>query len=143
MTKITLDSISRADLHKLVIDLQKRVDKLESDAIDTRNEILEMRYGKTIDRLIDEFEHLEERVDELDDRVDQWIIEESVDEREFKKMLFKFAATESGINRNRAALVAFAEVMERNSDKPIEEYAEIIKKVYPQILEDIDEGVYK
>ena len=30
--KITLDSISRADLHKLVIDLQKRVDELEERA---------------------------------------------------------------------------------------------------------------
>ena len=31
MTKITMDSISRADLHKLVIELQKRVDVLEKE----------------------------------------------------------------------------------------------------------------
>ena len=31
MTKITLDSISRADLHKLVIELQKEVDELKEN----------------------------------------------------------------------------------------------------------------
>ena len=93
-------------------------------------------------KLVEAMEDFDERLDELEARLDQWITEESVEERAFKKMLFKVVAEVSGISKNKHALVAFAEVMERYSDKDIEEYAELIKKVYPEIQQDIEEGVY-
>ena len=49
---------------------------------------------------------------------------------------------DSGIIENRRALVAFAELINEHSDKPVDEYAEVLKGTYPQILEGIAEGEY-